>query len=113
MDKKTIGPILRRERKKQKLTIEEVVKNLSFEATTLSNLERGFTNVTDEKYIEYATLLGIEEELFGIVSEEKRKERTRRRRLKQIEYIASIVPEKALKYLEDRSEERRVGKECT
>jgi|SRR5690606_22490270 len=105
MDKKTIGPILRRERKKQKLTIEEVVKNLSFEATTLSNLERGFTNVTDEKYIEYATLLGIEEELFGIVSEEKRKERTRRRRLKQIEYIASIVPEKALKYLEDIHQE--------
>lgn len=105
MDKKTIGPILRRERKKQKLTIEEVVKNLSFEATTLSNLERGFTNVADEKYIEYATLLGIEEELFGIVSEEKRKERTRRRRLKQIEYIASIVPEKALKYLEDIHQE--------
>jgi tetratricopeptide (TPR) repeat protein len=105
MEKSLVGPILRNERKAKGLTIEQVVSALSFETTTLSYLERGYQNVGDDKYTEYAEYLGLAEKLFGIVSKEKQKQQALKKRLAQIEAIARINPKKAMPYLAEIRDE--------
>lgn len=100
MDRTTIGPILKKKREAKELTIRQVAKKLSVAPGTISNIERGLPNVSEEKFIDYAKFLGIEEELFGIVSEEKKKERKYEERLEELEYIASINPVKTITYLD-------------
>lgn len=73
MDRATIGPILKKRREKEGLTIRQVAAKLDLAPGTISNMERGLPNVMKEKFIDYAKFLEIEEELFGIVSKEKEK----------------------------------------
>ena len=101
MDRATIGPILKKRREKEGLTIRQVAAKLDLAPGTISNMERGLPNVMKEKFIDYAKFLEIEEELFGIVSKEKEKERRYEKRLAELEYIASINPEKTLTYLDE------------
>jgi transcriptional regulator with XRE-family HTH domain len=55
-----IGAVLREEREKRGHTIRKMAEILDISPATISNMERGLANVSDEKYILYAKSFGLE-----------------------------------------------------
>jgi tetratricopeptide (TPR) repeat protein len=112
MNLQKIGDILRTERSKRKLRLEDVAnENLSI--TTISNIERGLPNVIMAKYVMYAELLGLAEKLFGIVSESELEERRIKQRLNDIEEMLNTDPDKALSSLNELNKEKNILKMST
>lgn len=101
MRRDIVGAILIKERKRQNLTQQQVADQLQLGKTTISYIERGLPTVGDERYLQYATLLGIAETLFGVVDEAEERERFVMEELRHIEDIVSGNPEEALTLLED------------
>ncbi len=98
MDFKQIGGVLRAQRKKLGKSLEQMADELKVGISTLSSIERGIHNVSQEKWMEYAKLLGIGS-LLGVVDEVEERISYLRRKLKNIEEIAAANPEKALMQL--------------
>jgi tetratricopeptide (TPR) repeat protein len=101
MRRDIVGTILTKERKRLNLTQQDIADRLQLGKTTVSYMERGLPTVGDDRYMQYATLLGIAEELFGIVDEAEKHERVILEELRHIEDIVSGNPEEALALLED------------
>lgn len=101
MRRDIVGAILIKERKRLNLTQQDIADQLQLGKTTISYMERGLPTVGDDRYMQYAALLGIAEELFGIVDEEEERERFIMEELRHIEDIISGNPEEALALLED------------
>ncbi|WP_028777488.1 helix-turn-helix transcriptional regulator [Shimazuella kribbensis] len=100
MRKDIIGAVLVEERKKQGKRILDVANELGIGSTTISSMERGLPTVADEKYIDYAKLLGKAEELFGIEEEMKKRERFLMEELQHMEDILTGNPCMALEEIE-------------
>lgn len=95
MNLQKIGKLLRSERKKRELRLEDVANdNLSI--TTLSNIERGLPNVILDRYVMYAEVFGLAEKLFGIVSESELEEKRLKQRLIDIEECLILIQTKLL-----------------
>lgn len=101
MRKDLIGVTLLEERKKQGKTIKEVAEEMLVGTTTISSMERGLPNVADDKYIEYAKLLGKAELLFGIVDDMTKRERVIMEELHHIEDVLSAIPSESLKRVDN------------
>lgn len=93
-----IGCIYRQERKRQGLSLPQL-EDENISRSTMNNIERGVL-VGEDKYVYYAKLLGIDEELFGIISKETKKEKELKKRLLKLEEIISANPENVLAKLE-------------
>lgn len=100
MRRDIVGALLTKERKRQNLTQQQVADQLQLGKTTISYMERGLPTVGDDRYMQYAALLGIAEELFGVVDEAEERERYIMEELRHIEDIVSGNPEEALALLE-------------
>jgi tetratricopeptide (TPR) repeat protein len=88
MRKDIIGSKLLEERNNQGKTLRDIGRKLGWSLSTLSNIERGFISVSDDKYVEYAKELGIAEDLFGIEDEMTKREKEIMKELKHIEDIS-------------------------
>ncbi|SHF34786.1 Tetratricopeptide repeat-containing protein [Seinonella peptonophila] len=101
-DRKVIGEALRKVRKQNGWSIENVAKMMeTLSSATLSNIERGIPSVT-EKYIqEYCTFLKIPfKKLPSIIQEENTQKKSIQRKLLRIEKLTDIIdPEKVYKEL--------------
>lgn len=107
MDFVQIGGVLRAERKKQGKSLEEIAEELSCGASTISSIERGILNVSEEKRIAYARAVGMGS-LFGIVEEAEKRINHLRHKLKIIEEIVFANPKEALKKLTKLNKEEKV-----
>lgn len=87
MRKDIIGSKLLDERNNQGKTLRDISRKLGWSLSTLSNIERGFISVSDDKFVEYAKELGIAEDLFGIEDEMSKREKDIMKELKHIEDI--------------------------
>jgi tetratricopeptide (TPR) repeat protein len=98
LDLAQIGGVLRAERKKQGKSLEQIAEELGYGASTISSIERGIQNVSQEKRIAYAKAVRMGS-LFGIVEEAEQRIRLLRRKLRIIEDIVVANPKQALKQL--------------
>ncbi|MCH5586152.1 tetratricopeptide repeat protein [Shimazuella sp. AN120528] len=105
MDKKRIGLKLKAERNKRGILQKEIADILKVGTTTISNLERGFDGVAEEKFILYAQQFGLAEELCGVIPEEVKKERDCLKRLKNIDDLLVSDPDKWEQKLEGLNKE--------
>ncbi|MXQ55285.1 glycosyltransferase family protein [Shimazuella alba] len=94
MDKKRVGVKLKAERTKRGILQKEIADQLKVGTTTISNLERGFEGVAEEKYILYAQEFGLAEELCGVISEEELRERHYIKKLTNIDHLLATNTEK-------------------
>jgi tetratricopeptide (TPR) repeat protein len=99
MRKDIIGPILRNERKKQGKTIQGVSMELGISPSTISSMDRGLSNVSDEMYKEYAKSLGRAEDLLGLVSEATKRKKEKMKELLHIEDVLTGNPKSILKQI--------------
>lgn len=107
MDFVQIGGVLRAERKKQGKSLEEIADELGCGASTISSIERGILNVSEEKRIAYARAVGVGS-LFGIVEEAEKRINRLQHKLKIIEEIVFANPKEALKKLTKLNKEEKV-----
>jgi transcriptional regulator with XRE-family HTH domain len=91
MDLAQIGGVLRAERKKQGKSLEQIADELKCGASTISSIERGILNVSEEKRIAYAKEVGMGS-LFGIVEEAEKRINRLRHKLEIIEEIVFANP---------------------
>jgi tetratricopeptide (TPR) repeat protein len=101
MRKDIIGKILKKERIARRMRQQDVADLLEVSPMTVSNIERGFLSVADEKYKQYAKVLDKSEELFGIEAEMQKKERTLMAEICHSEDLVRGNPKMAAKLLED------------
>jgi transcriptional regulator with XRE-family HTH domain len=106
---KQIGGILRAERKKIGKSLEKTAEELGVGTSTLSSIERGIHNVSQEKWMDYARTLGMGS-LLGVVDEVEARVTFLRQRLDGIEDIATANPNKALKQLVTLLEQKCLNK---
>jgi transcriptional regulator with XRE-family HTH domain len=95
-----IGATLRAERKKLGLSCEVIAPDVGISHSTISLIERGFPNVSEEMILKYASFFGLSKELLNIESEVERKERTIRSNLARIEKLIIADADLALERLE-------------
>jgi tetratricopeptide (TPR) repeat protein len=107
MDLVQIGGVLRAERKKQGKSLEQIADELKCGASTISSIERGILNVSEEKRIAYARTVGMGS-LFGIVEEAEKRINRLRHKLEIIEEIVFANPKEALKKLAHLSKTEKV-----
>jgi tetratricopeptide (TPR) repeat protein len=74
LNRKSIGPLLKEERKKNNKSMEELADGY-ISAGTIGNIERGLPNVSEEKIVYYAQKLGLGKSLFGILNEAEKREK--------------------------------------
>jgi tetratricopeptide (TPR) repeat protein len=107
MDLAQIGGVLRAERKKLGKSLEQIANELSCGASTISSIERGILNVSEEKRIAYAKAVGMGS-LFGIVEEAEKRINRLRHKLEIIEEIVFANPKEALKKLAHLNNEEKI-----
>lgn len=107
MDLARIGGVLRAERKKLGKSLEQVADELGMGTSTVSAIERGIYNVSEEKRIAYAKIVGMGS-LFGIVDEVEQRIQHLRHKLRIIEDIVVANPKQALKQLAQLNQEEKI-----
>lgn len=95
MDLVQIGGVLRAERKKLGKSLEQIADELGIGISTVSSIERGIYNVSEDKRTAYAKALGMGS-LLGIANEAESRIRYLRHKLRLIEDIVVANPENAL-----------------
>jgi tetratricopeptide (TPR) repeat protein len=105
LDKKRVGVKLKAERTRRGILQKQIADKLKVGTTTISNLERGFEGVAEEKYILYAQEFGLAEELCGVIPEEELRERHYLRKLTNIDDLLATNPEKWDQELETLNKE--------
>lgn len=98
-NREKISAALKAKRKALGLNIRQMAKRVDLSQATISAIERGLTNVRDERYKEYAMAVGLGRELFGILTAQEKKEEDAKRRLGDIEDTALVNPKEALNEL--------------
>lgn len=104
MRKDIIGPILKSERKKQGKTIQDISNALGISPSTISSMDRGLTNASDEMYTEYAKALGRAEDLLGLVNEATKRKKEKMIELMHIEDILTGNPKSIIKQINEIEE---------
>jgi tetratricopeptide (TPR) repeat protein len=99
MRRDIIGPILRNERKKQGKTIQDISTELGISPSTISSMDRGLSNVSDDMYKEYAKSLGRAEDLLGLVSEATKRKKEKMKELLHIEDVLTGNPKSIIKQI--------------
>lgn len=98
VEKVQLGGCLKAERKRRKLSLEQMAEQLGIAVSTVSYMERGLPSVSEEKYTDYAKLVGLGK-LVGSPSEVEAKIDFLRTKLEDVEDIVSANPDKALEHL--------------
>ena len=103
-----IGVTLRAERKKLGQSCEVIAPDVGISHSTISLIERGFPNVSEEIIIKYASYFGLSKELLNVESEVERKERIIRSNLDRLEKLIIADADSALKKLEELNLEENI-----
>lgn len=86
-----LGDVLRKKRKELGLRLEDLADE-EISPSTISNIERGLTNVNFKKIRYFAGKLGVDlEQIPELIDEEKEKEKKLEIRLQSIEHIVDLV----------------------
>ena len=122
MDYYQIGQRVRKYRKAQGLSQEELAARVGISVTHMSHIETGNTKLSLPVLVELACALGVQSDdlLFDRGSERSRvlaelSDTLERCTSQQLRILTDIVKAAKIsldKYQQPRSEERRVGKEC-
>lgn len=99
-----IGATLRVERRKTGKSCEAIAPEVGISHSTISLIERGFPNVSEEKIMIYASFFSLSKELLGVESEPERKERNLLSNLFRIEKLIIADADLALERLEKLNE---------
>ncbi|MXQ55135.1 helix-turn-helix domain-containing protein [Shimazuella alba] len=98
-NKEKMGEIFRETRKKLGLRQEDVANISGLSVSTVSNIELANHRVKEENLISYANVLGIQEDIFGLLTEEEKRVQRVKHELKKIELLVSADPDEALRKL--------------
>lgn len=99
VSKEKMGEIFRLRRKDSGLRQQDVAEQAGVSISTVSNLELGNHTVKEESIVACAEVLGVAEDIFGLVSEAEKKEQWAKRELEKIEKIIHANPSEALNQL--------------
>ncbi|MCH5584433.1 tetratricopeptide repeat protein [Shimazuella sp. AN120528] len=103
-----IGVTLRAERRKLGVSCEVIAPDVGISHSTISLIERGFPNVSEEMIIKYASHFGLSKELLNVESEVESKERTIHSHLKRLEKLIIADTDSALERLEKLNSEENL-----
>lgn len=95
-----IGVALRVERRKTGKSCEVIAPEVGISHSTISLIERGFPNVSEEKIMMYASFFSLSKELLGVESDPERKERNLLSDLSRIEKLIIADADLAMERLE-------------
>jgi tetratricopeptide (TPR) repeat protein len=104
VSKDKMGEMFRLRRKELGLRQEDIANKANVSISTVSNLELGNHAVKEDSILACAEVLGIADDLFGLLSETEQKERAAKKELEQIEEITRANPNEALKQLAQLNE---------
>ncbi|MCH5583531.1 tetratricopeptide repeat protein [Shimazuella sp. AN120528] len=99
VSKEKMGEIFRSRRKELGLRQEDVAIKAGVSISTVSNLELGNHTVKEESIAACAEVLGVAEDIYGLLSEAEQKEQWAKRELEKIEKITHANPDEALNQL--------------
>lgn len=104
VSKEKMGEIFRLRRKDRGLRQQDVAEQAGVSISTVSNLELGNHTVKEESIVACAEVLGVAEDIFGLVSEAEQKEQWAKKELEKIEKIIHANPSEALNQLSKLNE---------